>query len=63
MIPEVWIVRIVGIGGLMWCIQMFVHPQAPLRGRPVGQMFVRHSRLSAVVVGAIFAAMLILSFR
>jgi len=61
--PEVWIIRLVSVGGLAWCAQTFARPQAPLRSRVVSRMFVRHSRFSSVVVGAIFAAMLILSFR
>lgn len=63
MIPEVWIIRVVSIGGLAWCAQTFLRPTAPLRSRPVSRAFARHSRFSAVIVGVIFAAMLILSFR
>ncbi len=61
--PEVWLIRIISVGGLFWCARTFATPAPPLPFRSLGWASVLHSRFSAVVVAVIFATMLVLSFR
>jgi hypothetical protein len=61
-VPEVWLIRLAGVAGLLWCATNFRRARDLPNGRPAGMMWTNHTRVNTVIAAGIFLAMLVLSF-
>lgn len=61
-IPEVWIVRLVGVAGLSWCLTNFRRARRLPNGRPSGRMWTTSTYVNSAIGAVAFLAMLVASF-
>lgn len=61
-IPDVWLIRLAGVAGLLWCATNFRRAGQLPNGRPAGYFWKSSTRLNSAIGAGIFLVMLIASF-